>query len=491
MAMMQNIFNSHHFSRILRFVGYVILNLILFVSTITEIHVELKHLLLIPFVVFVLLYESLVLKKIEYHFGKTVRKNVQFIIDVALVTLYVAAMHALLIPTLTILGALIFTAVFGRINKLVLIISPIVSLLVFYLSSFFVFGFQPYLDVTSRELNILSIFAFMLFIFMGMYYQVRQSHILSQEKQYYMEETNRYLKLNNQLARYAPMQLWQSIMRGELEAKVEYKRRKLTVFFSDIQGFTDLSEKLIPDDLAFLLNDYLKHMTEIAKNYGGTIDKFMGDGMLIFFGDPTSRGVKEDAIACLDMAVAMRQQMRILRERWIKMGYASLHIRMGIATGYCHVGNYGTIHRMSYTIVGRDANLASRLQTAAEVDQILISEETFNLVKEQFLCIKNQPMKLKGITEFVRSWQVVERYNEAVDKYQRWYDYEYKGFNLLLNLDKTTIYEYPQLINAMEQTIERLKLQQKRTDDDGVVVLSEKSIIRLPNENNKDDKTKS
>jgi adenylate cyclase len=189
--------------------------------------------------------------------------------------------------------------------------------------------------------------------------------------------------------------------------------------------------------------------------------------------------VKDDAIACLDMAVAMRQQMRVLRERWIKLGFSSLHIRMGIATGYCHVGNYGTSHRMSYSIVGRDANIAARLQSAADVDQILIADETFHLVKEHYLCIKHPPLKLKGITGFVEAWQVMERYHDSVDKYRRWYDYEYKGFNLLLNLDKTPIYQYPELINVMEKTIQRLKLQQQQTDVDGVVPLLKKDMVQL------------
>ena len=88
---------------------------------------------------------------------------------------------------------------------------------------------------------------------------------------------------------------------ADTEAKIEYKRKKITVFFSDIQGFTELSETLIPDDLAFVLNDYLSHMTEIAKQYGATIDKFMGDAILIFFGDPDSQGVEQDAKNCIDM----------------------------------------------------------------------------------------------------------------------------------------------------------------------------------------------
>lgn len=474
----QNI-DETQFTNGLRFVVYFILSFLLFVATFTEFNVELESLFLLPFVFVVLFFDRKLYQKAAYHYGKAGRINAMFLVDTALIALFIAVQHALLLPTVILIAALLFVAYFCRISSLVVMFAPVIGVATFYLATALVFGFENYGQASSTELNILYFIFFMLFMGACLNYQTRRVNILEEEKQHYIEEVNRYVNLNNQLARYAPMQVWQSIMRGELEAKVEYKRRKMTVFFSDIQGFTKLSETLIPDDLAFLLNDYFKHMTEIAKHYGGTIDKFMGDGVLIFFGDPHSRGVKEDAIACLEMAIAMRQQMRILRERWVKMGYTSLHVRMGVATGYCHVGNYGTAHRMSYTILGRDVNLAARLQTAAEVDQILISEETFNLIKEDFLCIKNRPLKLKGLIGLVRSWQVVGRYHESVDKYKRWYDYEFKGFNLLLNLDQTPNYEYPQLIDVMKQTIERLELQQKKTDYEGAVMLKEEDTVDL------------
>ena len=117
---------------------------------------------------------------------------------------------------------------------------------------------------------------------MGSAYQARRIRYTTAKKDHYYTQMNRYMEFANQLSRYAPLQLWQSIMKGESEAKIEYKRKKMTIFFSDIQGFTELSETLIPDDLAFLLNDYLSHMTEIAKQYEATVDKFMGDAILIF-----------------------------------------------------------------------------------------------------------------------------------------------------------------------------------------------------------------
>jgi class 3 adenylate cyclase len=311
-----------------------------------------------------------------------------------------------------------------------------------------------------------------LFVNIGNYYQNRRIKSVETKKNTYFNEMNRYIELSNQLSRYAPLQLWQAIMRGDTEAKIEYKRKKMTVFFSDIQGFTELSETLIPDDLAFVLNDYLSHMTEIAKQYGATIDKFMGDAILIFFGDPDSQGVEQDAKNCIDMSIAMRQQMKFLRERWVKMGYAPLHIRMGVSTGYCHVGNYGAVHRMAYTIVGRDANLAARLQYAADIDEILVSDETYKLIKNDYLCAPKTPIELKGIQGKVRTWQVMEKYSATKNENQQWFDYEYKGFHLVLNLEEVQNFEYPELVEVLEKMVERIKVQQKLTNSQGVAKLN-------------------
>ena len=128
--------------------------------------------------------------------------------------------------------------------------------------------------------------------------------------------------------------------------------------------------------------------------------------------------VEQDAKSCVEMAIAMRQQMKLLRERWKKMGYSALHIRMGISTGYCHVGNYGATHRMAYTIVGRDVNLAARLQYAAEIDEILISDDTYQLIKSDFLCAPKTPIYLKGIQGAVKhgkSWKNTQEINQIIN----------------------------------------------------------------------------
>lgn len=453
-----------------RNMAYLILSLltvIYYVSTPTA-----HNQIYIPFLLGGILILSPRLSRwIQYKYDEHLRKNIFFILDAIAVATVLAAVHLSLVLTFTLLFGLIYTAISNKISVMTLSLSSLISIMVFYLNIIFVFGFDEYFDQTSIELTVLSFVCLILFIGVcGFYHQGRVRQLEDQKNNYFVE-MNRYIELSNQLSRYAPLQLWQAIMRGETEAKLEYKRKKITVFFSDIQGFTEISENLIPDDLAFLLNDYLSHMTEIAKQYGATIDKFMGDAILIFFGDPDSQGVEQDAKNCVDMGFAMREQMKFLRERWVKMGYPALHVRMGISTGYCHVGNYGAVHRMAYTIVGRDANLAARLQNKADIDEILISDETYRLIKNNYLCSPKQPIVLKGIQGLVNTWQVMEKYSAKDHENQQWFDYEYKGFHLLLNLEEVQNFEYSELVEVLEKMISRIQLQQQLTNPSGIAKL--------------------
>ena len=137
-------------------------------------------------------------------------------------------------------------------------------------------------------------------------------------------------------------------------------------------------------------------MSEIALKYGGTIDKFVGDAILIFFGDPETRGTKEDAISCVLMAMEMRERMKSLRLMWNDQGISQpLMIRIGINSGFCNVGNFGSEDRLDYTIIGGEVNLASRLESSAEAGQILISHETYSLIKKAIACEKRMKLASK------------------------------------------------------------------------------------------------
>ncbi len=149
-------------------------------------------------------------------------------------------------------------------------------------------------------------------------------------------------------------------------------------FFSDIVDFTATTDDLESEELTSLLNHYLTEMSKIALEHGATIDKFIGDAFLAFFGDPETRGVKEDAMACVNMAIAMQRRMRELQFEWRDAGLEKpFQLRIGVNTGYCTVGNFGSEDRMDYTIIGNEVNLASRLQSNTEPGSILVSHETF------------------------------------------------------------------------------------------------------------------
>ena len=138
-------------------------------------------------------------------------------------------------------------------------------------------------------------------------------------------------------------------------------------------------------------------MSQIALAHGATIDKYVGDAIVIFFGDPETRGVKEDALACARMAIAMRKRIAELQEVWRASGIERpLKCRIGINTGFCTVGNFGSEDRLDYTIIGGGVNLASRLEAAAQEDEILVSYETFALIKDEIHCAMRGEIKAKG-----------------------------------------------------------------------------------------------
>jgi len=191
--------------------------------------------------------------------------------------------------------------------------------------------------------------------------------------------------LSNKLSKYLSPQLYASIFSGEQSATLSSKRKKLTVFFSDIVDFTDTTDTMESEDLSELLNDYLNDMTQIALKHGATVDKYIGDSIMLFFGDPESKGVKEDAISCVVMALEMQEHMYTLHKRWMEKGFTKpFKVRMGIHTGYCTVGNFGSENRMEYTIIGSTVNLASRIESSATPGKIFISQETQILIKDDF-----------------------------------------------------------------------------------------------------------
>jgi class 3 adenylate cyclase/phosphoglycerate-specific signal transduction histidine kinase len=234
---------------------------------------------------------------------------------------------------------------------------------------------------------------------------------LKQRENQLADKSRALEQLSNQLAKYLSPQVYESIFTGKQEVKIASRRKELTVFFSDIAGFTETTDRLESEDLTRLLNHYLTEMSRIALSYGATIDKYVGDAILIFFGDPETRGVKEDARACIEMAIAMRKRMLELQHVWRASGLEKpLQCRIGINTGYCTVGNFGSEVRMDYTIIGGGVNLASRLEAAATPGEILISFETYANVRDRIHCEERGNILVKGIAYPVATYQVVDAY---------------------------------------------------------------------------------
>jgi class 3 adenylate cyclase/sensor domain CHASE-containing protein len=223
-----------------------------------------------------------------------------------------------------------------------------------------------------------------------------------------VENSQMLESLSTKLSKYLSPQVYESIFSGKQSVGISSQRKKLTVFFSDIANFTETTDQMESEDLTQLLNHYLTEMSTIALAHGATIDKYIGDAIVIFFGDPETRGVKDDALACVKMAIAMRERMLELEVTWRDSGIEKpLKCRIGINTGYCTVGTFGSEDRMDYTIIGGGVNLAARLESAADSGEILVSYETYANVKREINCEEFGQISVKGIAYPVETYQVI------------------------------------------------------------------------------------
>ena len=155
-------------------------------------------------------------------------------------------------------------------------------------------------------------------------------------------------------------------------------------------------------------------MASIALDCGGTLIEFIGDAVFVFFGDPESNGEVEDALKCVEMALRMRTRAAELQKYWQNHGVPhEMHVRMGIATGYCTVGNFGSEQRLKYTALGRPVNLAARLEGLAKPCEILIDDTTHGLIHDHVSSEQRDQVKVKGFARPVQIYQVGEFLSEA------------------------------------------------------------------------------
>ncbi len=190
------------------------------------------------------------------------------------------------------------------------------------------------------------------------------------------------------------------------------EKRDLTVFFSDIAGFTSISEHLKPEQLVHLLNDYLGEMTQIILESEGTLDKYEGDAIMAFWNAPLPQ--ENHALhACLT-ALKNQKKLAELRAKWSDKGLPEMHVRIGINTGEAVVGNMGSANRFDYTAMGDNVNLASRLESINKQygTYLMISEHTYDAIKDELFCRELDKIRVKGKKEPVGIYELLSKKGE-------------------------------------------------------------------------------
>ena len=226
----------------------------------------------------------------------------------------------------------------------------------------------------------------------------RQKGIVQAAKEEAEKQQQLLQKASDRLSKYLSPQICEQIF-SDVEFDTGTGRKKLTIFFSDIVNFTSITESMEAEELSAFLNFYLTNMCEIALKYGGTIDKFIGDSVMIFFGDPQSKGPEQDALACCNMGLEMlafvEKNEELFKEQFNFP--EKLEIRIGVHSGVCSVGNFGSDQRLDYTVIGRAVNVAARLEQAAPKNSMLFSNSTKSLLGDTFQVSDSIEVKAKGI----------------------------------------------------------------------------------------------
>ncbi|MFC1774798.1 CHASE2 domain-containing protein [Nanoarchaeota archaeon] len=245
-------------------------------------------------------------------------------------------------------------------------------------------------------------------------------------------------EVSRAFGKYVSPEVINEVLKNPEKLALGGERRTVTLFFSDIRGFTPISEALTPEQLVSLLNEYLTEMTDIIIEQKGIVDKYMGDAIMAFWGAPLKQ--EDHAIRAATVSLLMMKRLKQLQKKWAKQNIPFLDIGIGLNSGEAVVGNMGSHQRFDYTVMGDVVNLASRLEGVNKPygTHILISEATYALVKEQYACRKIDRIKVKGkdipitIYELVNGKfaasaeekKVIEKFEKGLEYYfkQKWDD---------------------------------------------------------------------
>ncbi len=209
--------------------------------------------------------------------------------------------------------------------------------------------------------------------------------------------------------RYVPAELVRQLISTGKGAELGGQKKELTILFSDIKGFTSIAERTTPEELMLHLSDYFDELTRIVSHHRGTIDKYIGDAMLAFWGAPIHDD--EHAINACHAGLACQEKIRELNNKWIKEGRSPFITRIGISTGESVVGNVGSIERINYTVIGDNVNIASRLEASNKIygTEILVTRKTFDAASGKFWFRPIGLVAAKGKKKHVEIYELVGR----------------------------------------------------------------------------------
>lgn len=223
-----------------------------------------------------------------------------------------------------------------------------------------------------------------------------------------VEEQMAELVRTGELRRFMPHQVAEGLLAGELSAQDGFERRRLTLLFADMVGFTDLSDTLEPEELSDVFNEYLREMTAVAVSLGGTLDNYIGDGLMVIFGAPAHDEESAQAWSALRAAFGMvaraDELTAAIRDRGIP---ADVRVRVGVNTGHCTVGVFGSDLLRAYKALGFAVNMAARLQSEAEPGTVLAGFRTYALVKDRVRAQPRGELMLKGAARPVEAWEIL------------------------------------------------------------------------------------
>lgn len=299
----------------------------------------------------------------------------------------------------------------------------------------------------------------------------------------YLTEERERKKIRGAFSHYVSTSVVNEVLKHPDKLKLGGEKKDLTVLFSDIRSFTTISEVMAPEELVRLLNEYLTIMTDIILKYDGTLDKYMGDAIMAIYGAPLDM-TDHPTRACYS-ALEMMEGLKKLNEKWIKEGKVPLDIGIGINTGMMIVGNMGSEQRFDYTVMGDAVNLGNRLEGANKDyrTNILLSEFTYERVKEEFTCMELDSVRVKGKIRPVRIYQLMGTKTLPADKTEA-IKYFQQGLEEYKDRNWERAIEAFQTVTAMDKSIQAAQVYIQRSLDlkanppplnwDGVYVMGSK-----------------